>query len=201
MRYGTCTLSAVPRPREFDTDIVVDRAMDLFWRQGYEATSLQDLTEGLGIGKGSLYGAFGSKDGLYAAALERYCSGHAAGLVALLESATEVRPALRTALRSMADADAADPERGCLVVNAITERADDPSTARTVGRTMRQLEAALTGALERAKIRGELGPGKEPAALARFLITFVQGLRVMGKARAEPRVIDDAVEVALAALD
>lgn len=191
----------MPRPREFDVDVAVGRAMDLFWRQGYEATSLQDLTEGLGIGKGSLYAAFGSKDGLYAAALQRYCASHAAGLVALLDDAVELRPALRTALRSMADADAADPEKGCLLVNAVTERAADPATADVVGRTMRQVESALAGALERAQARGELAAGKDPAALARFLTTFVQGLRVMGKARSAPRVVDDALEIALATLD
>lgn len=175
--------------------------MELFWRQGYEATSLDDLTQVLGIGRGSLYAAFESKDGLYAAALQRYCTSHAAGLVALLDDAEALRPALRSALRAMAEADAADPERGCLLVNAATERADDTRTAETVARTMRQLEEALAAALARARSRGELSADKDPAALARFLTTFVQGLRVMGMARAATRVIDDAVEVALATLD
>jgi TetR/AcrR family transcriptional repressor of nem operon len=189
------------RTREFDIDHAVERAMELFWQQGFEATSVADLTRELGIGKGSLYAAFGSKEELYAAALGRYCSSHAAGLVALLDEASEIRPALRTALRAMAEADAADPTRGCLLVNAATERGDDPATVDTVDRTMRLVESALTGALERARARGELAAGKDPAALARFLTTFVQGLRVMGKARATPAVIDDAMEVALATLD
>lgn len=189
------------RPRAFDLDLAVERAMGLFWRQGYEATSLADLTRELGIGQGSLYAAFGSKDGLYAAALGRYCSSHAAGLVALLEDAAELRPVLWTALRAMAEADAGDPDRGCLLVNAAIERADDPATADTVTATMRQVESALAGALERARARGELSADKDPIALARFLTTFVQGLRVMGKARAAPPVIDDALEVALASLD
>jgi TetR/AcrR family transcriptional repressor of nem operon len=189
------------RPREFDVDTAVERAMELFWSQGFEATSVTDLTRELGIGKGSLYAAFGSKEELYAAALGRYCSSQAAGLVALLEGVSEIRPALRAALRAMAEADATDPVRGCMLVNAATERGDDPATAETVGRTLRLIESALTGALERARVRGELASDKEPAALARFLTTFVQGLRVMGKAHATPAVIDDALEVALATLD
>lgn len=191
----------MPRPREFDADVAVDRAMELFWRHGYEATSVADLAGELGIGKGSLYAAFGSKDGLYAAALGRYCSSTAGDLVTLLDDAEEVRPALRAVLGSMAAADAADPERGCLLVNAAIERADDPATVGTVAGTMRRLESALAAALERARARGEITADKDPAALARFLTTFLQGLRVMGKARAAPYVIDDAIEVALAALD
>lgn len=175
--------------------------MQLFWQQGYEATSVQDLAAALGLGKGSLYAAFGSKDGLYAAALQRYCAHHASALIALLDDAEQVRPALRSALRSMADADAADPERGCMLVNAATERGDDPDSVRMVQRTIRQIESALTGALERARIRGEVPADKDPAALARFLTTFIQGLRVMGQARAGTEFVDEALEVALATLD
>ncbi len=200
-RSRTLYVLRVVRPREFDVDIAIERAMQLFWRHGFEATSVQDLTAGLGLGKGSLYAAFGSKDGLYAAALQRYCAHHASALIGLLDQTQQVRPALRTALRSMADADAADPERGCMLVNAATERGDDPDSVRTVQRTMRQIEDALTGALERARIRGEIAPDKDPAALARFLTTFIQGLRVMGQARVGPEVVDEALEVALATLD
>lgn len=182
-------------------DVAVERAMQVFWHQGYEATSVQDLTTELGLGKGSLYAAFGSKDGLYALALQRYCAHHASALIALLDDAQQIRPALASALRSMADADAADPERGCMLVNAATERGDDPESLRTVQRTMRQVESALAGALERARIRGELAAAKDPATLARFLTTFIQGLRVMGSARAGADFIDEALEVALAALD
>src|SRR3954468_1963795 len=94
----TITVLVMARPREFDTDQAVDRAMDLFWSRGYAATSLQDLTAVLGIGSGSLYAAFGSKEQLYARALERYSSRNAGALIAELESATDVRSALRAAL-------------------------------------------------------------------------------------------------------
>ncbi|MFF4648606.1 TetR/AcrR family transcriptional regulator [Streptomyces sp. NPDC001380] len=189
------------RTREFDTDQAVERAMDLFWRRGYAATSMQDLIAELGIGSGSLYAAFGSKEKLYALALERYCSRNAGALIAHLESAEEVRPALRAALTAMAEADLCDPERGCLMVNAATERASDPATADRVAATMRLVESTLAGALERARARGELAPDKDPVALARFLTTFIQGMRVMGKARADRAFFDGAVEAALTTLD
>ncbi|MGW3241341.1 TetR/AcrR family transcriptional regulator [Streptomyces sp. NPDC001070] len=189
------------RTREFDTDQALDRAMDVFWRRGYAATSLQDLLSELSIGSGSLYAAFGSKDKLYALALERYCSRHASGLVELLENADDVRSAVRAALMQMVEADLEDPERGCLLVNAATERGDDPGTVDRVTVTLRLLESALAAALEKARARGELSAGKNPVELARFLTTFVQGLRVVGQARMGRAFVEDAVETAMRSLD
>ncbi|RPE37773.1 TetR family transcriptional regulator [Streptomyces sp. Ag109_O5-1] len=189
------------RPREFDTDQAIDRAMNLFWRRGYAATSLQDLTAELGIGSGSLYAAFGSKEKLYARALERYCSRDAGALIAALESATDVRSALRTALHAMAEADLREPERGCFLVNAATERSADSATVDRVGGTLRLVEGTIAGALERAQARGDLSAGKDPAELARFLTTFIQGMRVVGKARVDRAFLESAVSGALSVLD
>ncbi|MEU6341963.1 TetR/AcrR family transcriptional regulator [Streptomyces sp. NPDC046977] len=189
------------RNREFDTDQAVDRAMDLFWRRGYAETSLQDLLKELSIGSGSLYSAFGSKEQLYARALERYCALQAGGLAEILEDATEIRPAVHRVLTDMVEADLTDPGRGCLVVSAATERGDDPGTVDRVGAAMRMVESALAGALERAKSRGELSPDKNPVELARFLTTFVQGLRVVGQARLGRTFTEDAVATALRSLD
>lgn len=175
--------------------------MELFWRQGFEATSTEDLVEGLGIARGSLYKAFGSKEQLYAMALRRYCQRHAVGLIDVLDRAEQVRPAIGAVLLELVEADLADPERGCLLVNAATERSAHPDTVQQVSRTMSQIESALAGALERARVRGELAADKNPPELAQFLTTFLQGLRVMGKARADRAFLDNAVEVALSALD
>ncbi|GAA4557449.1 TetR/AcrR family transcriptional regulator [Planotetraspora kaengkrachanensis] len=189
------------RPRTFDIDAAVDRAMTLFWRQGFEATSTEDLVEGLGITRGSLYKAFGSKEQLYAMALRRYCQHHAAGLIEMLDRAEQVRPAIRAALLELVEADLADPVPGCLLVNAATERSAHADTVQQVSSTMGQVESALAGALERARARGEIAADKEPRELAQFLTTFLQGLRVMGKARANRAFLENAVEVAVRALD
>jgi TetR/AcrR family transcriptional regulator, transcriptional repressor for nem operon len=191
----------VGRTREFDAEQAIDRAMDLFWRRGYAETSLQDLLKELSIGSGSLYAAFGSKEQLYARALDRYCALQAGGLVEMLENATEIRPAVRQVLTAMIEADLTDPSRGCLVVNAATQRGDDPATVDRVAAAIRQVESALTGALERAKARGELSQDKSPTELARFLTTFVQGLRVVGQARLGRSFTEDALETAMHTLD
>jgi AcrR family transcriptional regulator len=189
------------RIREFDVDRAVDRAMDLFWRRGYAETSLQDLLKELSIGSGSFYAAFGSKEQLYLRALDRYSALQADDLVKTLEQATEIRPVVRQILVTMIEADLADPSRGCLVVNTATQCSNQLPAAERVVAAMRHVESSLAGALERAKSRGELSPDKNPAELARFLTTFVQGLRVVGQARLGRSFIEDALAVAMRALD
>ncbi|MEW2516478.1 TetR/AcrR family transcriptional regulator [Streptomyces sp. NPDC046870] len=189
------------RPRGFDTDAAVEQAMALFWRRGYRATPVPRLTELLGIGSGSLYAAFGSKDGLYARALRRYCDDLVAALDREVRAGGDIRTALRRLLLAMVTADAAEPERGCLLVNAIVERAAHDGTVEQAGTAMTAIEAVLTEALERARVRGELSGERSPVDVARFLTTFIQGLRVMGQARADRAFLEPAVAVALRVLD
>ncbi|WP_046734437.1 TetR/AcrR family transcriptional regulator [Streptomyces humi] len=189
------------RPREFDIDVAVEQAMGLFRRQGYHATAMPQLTALLGIGSGSLYAAFGSKDGLYARALARYCDAMVAALDRDVRAGADLRTALRALLVAMIEADVTDPERGCLLVSAATERAAHDGTVEQVRLTVTALESVLTEALERARGRGELSGERSPVELARFLTTFVQGMRVVGQARVDRAFLESAVSGALRALD
>ncbi|MGP4052127.1 TetR/AcrR family transcriptional regulator [Streptomyces sp. 2A115] len=189
------------RPREFDTDLAVERAMALFWRQGHHATPVPQLTALLGIGSGSLYAAFGSKDGLYAQVLKRYCEGLIADLEHNLRTGSDIRTALRCLMLAMVTADAADPQRGCLLVNATTERAAHDGTVEQVRTAMTAMESVLTETLERARVRGELSSEHSPVEMARFLTTFVQGIHVMSQARADRVFLESAITAALRALD
>ncbi|MFF4838275.1 TetR/AcrR family transcriptional regulator [Streptomyces sp. NPDC001315] len=189
------------RPREFDADVAVEQAMSLFWRQGYQATPMPRLTALLGIGTGSLYAAFGSKDELYARALKHYCDGLVAGLDRDVRAGSDLRTALRDLLITMVTADVADPEQGCLLVSATIERAAHDDTVEQVRLTLTAVESVLTEALRRARERGELRGEHSPVELARFLTTFIQGVRVMGQARAGREFLESAVTGALRALD
>lgn len=189
------------RPKAFDPDDALDAAVDLFWLRGYEATSISDLTEHLGLGRASLYGTFGSKDALYARALERYCDRHAEVWRERLESERPIRDVLHDVFMEMAERDVVDPERGCLLVNATVERSGDGATVERTGRKWRELEVIVADALERAQRRGEITAERGARELARFLLTFVQGLRVMGKARAGDAHVRDAIANALRCLD
>ncbi len=106
------------RPKQFDPEAAVEQAMQVFWRQGYAATTPQDLVDALGIGKGSLYHAFGSKHALFELALRRYRDSQAVAVIELLDGEGPVKDRLRAALRMLVEMDLTDPDRrGCMAVN------------------------------------------------------------------------------------
>jgi len=194
----------VARTKEFDPDAALKAALELFWRRGYEATSLSDLVEHLGIGRASIYATFGSKHELYLRALERYDRAGLPPIVRELSQPGPALPAVRAVVRRYASEAADDQLRrnGCMVTNAAAELAPhDPAAARHVERNWDQLETVLHSALVRAQAQGELPADRDPLTLARMLLVLLQGLRVVGKASADPARVRDAAEQALALLD
>ncbi|WP_019633632.1 TetR/AcrR family transcriptional regulator [Actinomadura atramentaria] len=186
------------RTKEFDPDAALDAALELFWERGYEATSMADLVARLGIGRASLYATFGGKHDLFLRALERYRDR--ADPVESLARPGPALPAVRALLASYVAADLAD-RRGCMVVNTAVELAPrDAAAARRVAAAWDGLEAALAAALVRARAQGEIPADRDPRALARFLLVVAQGLRVVGRADADPRRLWDAVEQTMAAI-
>lgn len=192
------------RTKEFDPEAALQSALELFWRRGYEATSMTDLVEHLGIGRASLYATFGSKHELYLKALDRYERAGLTGIVRELSRPGPALPAVRAVVRRYA-AESADEElrlHGCLITNTAAELAPhDPAAARRVERNWDQLETVLHSALTRARAQGELPADRDPLTLARALLVLMQGLRVVGKASADPARVRDAAEQALALLD
>lgn len=189
------------RTRGFDTEVAVSRAMELFWMRGYEATSLRDLTQHLGIGQGSLYAAFGDKQGLYRAALEHYRANLAAAALRDLEEGADARSAVRALLMERVRIAVEDGGRGCLAVNAACERLpEDPSIRRVVRDMQDASQEALAEVLRAGVERGEIAPQHDPHALAAFLVTFLNGLLVTSKITPDARALEPVVEVALATL-
>ncbi|MEW2508839.1 helix-turn-helix domain-containing protein [Streptomyces sp. NPDC046870] len=192
------------RPKEFDPDTALQSALELFWRRGYEATSMADLVGHLGIGKASLYATFGSKHELYLRALDRYGQTQDPVLTRELSRPGPVLPAVRGLVRRFAAEAAAEAtrEQGCLVTNTAVELAPhDREAARRVERSWDTVETLLHSALVRAQAQGELAGHRDPLALARMLLVLLQGLRVVGKASTDPARVRDAAEQALALLD
>ncbi len=192
------------RPKEFDPEQALDRAMHLFWCKGYEATSVGDLTEALGIGRASLYGTFGPKDALYLRALDRYRELETQrGVACLLEGEGTARERVRALFDALAaDALGDEQNRGCFLLNAAMERAPhDEATAARVAGALRALETAFRTVLEQGRAAGELDATKDPAELARFLVAALQGVRAMAKATRDPATVRDAVAVSLRTLD
>ncbi|RDI66173.1 TetR/AcrR family transcriptional regulator [Nocardia pseudobrasiliensis] len=189
------------RAKEFDPDVALRAAMELFWRKGYEATSIQDLVEHLGLGKGSIYGAFGGKRELFLKAVERYSADGRLGLLDRVSTPESPLEGVRELVRWYARDSLADNDRkGCLMTNTAVELPGDEAAVRVVANDLDTMETVLTGALLRARAHGELAADRDPAAIARFLVTLLQGIRVVGKTALRERLLGDAVEQALAVL-
>jgi TetR/AcrR family transcriptional repressor of nem operon len=191
------------RTREFDTDTAVEAAMGAFRRGGYEGTSIQDLVDATGLGRGSLYAAFGSKDGLYLAVMDRYRELYAVPLVELLRGGTEPKAVLREVMTGLVDEIVADGNRrACLIVGAAMERArHDVSVAERLRATTRTLEDAFFELLVRAQADGSVSGTRTAGELARFLVMSLQGIRVMGAIDPGRETLMASVEVVLSCLD
>ena len=191
------------RPREFDIDAALERAMQAFWAKGYESTSLDDLCEATGLGRSSLYAAFGDKHRLYLRALGRYEDGAAERIAAALARPLPVRKAIAAFVdRLIEDIVAGPGRRGCFIGNCAAELARaDRGAATRVRRSLERIEAAFREALVRARKRGEISPSADVDALARFLTAGIQGLRLVGKANPDRAALEDVATVMLRCLD
>ncbi len=190
------------RTREFDTDAVIDATVELFWCRGFEATSIHDIVTATGVQRGSLYAAFGSKENLYLAALDRYRARQSQPMIDALRGGRPIRLVLRDMLIGLVDAAVdADGSRGCLIVSAAQERLPvDPEAESRVRDTIAAIEDALHDALSAAQTAGDLDPAKDARALARFFVATIQGLRVLGVVQPDRRTLTDAVDAALSVL-
>jgi len=190
------------RPREFDADAALDRALDVFWAKGYEATSLDDLCEATKLSRSSLYSAFGSKRGLLLQSVDRYVERRTPNIAAALARPLLIRDAVAALLDEFIDQIVAGPgRRGCFLGNCAAElpRHDRGALAR-VRQGLARTEAAFHEALMRAKERGELAPDADVRALARFLTASFQGLRLVGKANPDRAVLEDTARTILRSL-
>ncbi|MCQ8774263.1 TetR/AcrR family transcriptional regulator [Streptomyces telluris] len=190
------------RPKQFDPDVAVGKAMDVFWCKGYAATTPQDLVDELGIGKGSLYNAFGSKHALFERALERYRDTQSAALVELLDQTGPVRPLLRSALELLIETDLGPAGRhGCFAVNTAAELGgkDDAST-ELVRRMFERTEGAFKAAVERGQRTGEFAPERDADAAASLMLAALVGMRVIARAQGGRERLHRIVDAVLDAL-
>jgi TetR/AcrR family transcriptional repressor of nem operon len=187
------------RPREFDFDDTLERAIQTFWAKGYEATSIDDLCEATGLGRSSLYATYGDKQAIYAQALERYEQNAVVRIGATLANARSVREGIAAFIQRIIDDIVAGPgRRGCFIGNCAAEivRGDRTHAAR-VRRSLERIETTFTEALTKARANGELSKTANVEALARFLTASIQGLRLVGKANPDRKALEDIAAVML----
>jgi TetR/AcrR family transcriptional repressor of nem operon len=191
------------RRKEFDRDEVLEKAMEAFWCQGYEATSIEDLVKHMGINRGSLYDTFRDKRTLFLEAIAHYDNTVTSKAIAELEAPGSAKQAIANYFQSLVERATLDRQRrGCFLTNSVVElAAHDPDAASRLAANLQRLESAFYNALVRAKAEGEISQHKDIRALARFFTSSLQGLRVMSKVNPEPSALQDAANVIVSVLD
>lgn len=193
----------MPRPCEFNRDAVLEKAMHVFWRRGYEATSIQDLVDATGLNRGSIYNAFDDKFGLFKAVMTHYADqAPSKQLVAAAKTGAPL-PTIRQFFNDILHRAKTDPEqRGCLVTNTATElSALDPHIQDWAQSAMKRIEDALATLVKRGQADGTIANNQKPRALARMLLACAQGVNVLAKTSPDPRLLTDVVKTTLATLD
>lgn len=199
--------SAVPqqpmsRPQEFSTSEALHQAMGVFWRKGYEATSLTDLLAATGLSKSSLYATFGSKRDLFLTAFDAYRQARARDAHQVLQQAP-ARQAIDAFFHQLfADVVTDQPALGCMSINQAVELAPhDPAVRERVVQDLRLMEEVLTQAIARGQQDGSLTSPRPARDLAKLLVLAFPGLQVMARAGYSQLELDDALYMLFTHLD
>jgi AcrR family transcriptional regulator len=182
------------RPRSFDTDAALDSAMRVFWRKGYEGSSMPALTAAMGINRPSLYAAYGNKEALFRKALDRYHEGPASYLPRALSA-----PTAREAVEAMFYGSLSvltNPENpgGCLMVQAALACSEDAETLRLeINARRAAAEALIRERMERAHAEGDLPSRVNPADFARYLFTVLVGMAVQASGGASREDLEKVI--------
>ncbi|MBC7773740.1 MAG: TetR/AcrR family transcriptional regulator [Pyrinomonadaceae bacterium] len=189
------------RPREFDRSKALDDAMRAFWSKGYERTGLPDLQTAMGIGRQSLYNAFGDKRTLFLEALDHYGATQFRWLHALLASPGSGIDNVRAMMNAWVDAVSAADFTGCLICNSAVEFGRDAEVTAITDRHNGAIEESIYQALERAVGDSELGRKTDTRALAQFIANLGQGLAQQGRAGLSREKASAIISVALPLLE
>lgn len=188
------------RHREFDVDRALDAALGVFWRKGYEGTSLGDLTEATGVARPGLYSAFGDKQTLFLRALDRYDRSYMTFMSAALLETTSLRVVERLLQGSAAVQTSDDAHPGCMGLNGALACSDDAEPIRLeLVKRRAASERALRERLERARAEGDLPKSSDPVALAAYVMAVSQGMAVQAKSGASRRQLESVLAQVLAA--
>lgn len=196
------------RTKEFDTNEVLDKAIGLFWDKGYNGCSMQDIVEGLGLSRSSIYETFGDKRQLFLEALKKYQHAGVEALEKMVHTAPDVRQALTEIFESVfpesqnRPTQKTDPmPKGCFMVNSAIElAAHDPEIAAIVKANQHQVEDILAKAIKKGQRSGQIATRLDARSIARFFYTSFSGIRVMARSGADRKTMEDFVKVCLSVL-
>jgi TetR/AcrR family transcriptional regulator, transcriptional repressor for nem operon len=191
------------RPREFDETAALEAAVACFWSRGYEATSVRDLAENMGLSAPSLYNAYGDKHALFVQALEHYLDRSMRERIERLENTVPPKQAIREFIREIIEHSVNDRERrGCFLVNSALEVAPhDKKLSELIADRLAELEAFFARLVRKAQVEGTVPRKPVAKDLARLLLGIVLGIRVLARVRPERASLESLARPVLALLD
>ena len=188
------------RSKEFNEEEALDKAMEIFWRQGYEKTSIQDLVDQMGIHRRSLYDTFGDKHSLFVQTLERYESLIAAQIRKQITEEMTTVESIRKIFELAVYSDNTNP-KGCLMVNTAVELSLlDNEVSQRIKSAFKQTETLIADLLIRGQARGEVARSFDISELARYIHNALIGVRVLVKMTANPKEFDSTIDLTLSIL-
>jgi len=193
----------MPRTKQFSQDDVLKKAMLLFWKNGYHATSIQQLVNHLGINRASLYDTFGGKRALFLSAFQLYVQSNTSGFGDFLNSQADVKKGLRLLFQAALHESVSDPDKkGCFVVNTTTELVPGDTEIKIIlDRNKQKFEKMFFNYLQKGVESGQLPAGKDYQSLAKLFFTMYNGMNVVGKLGHQKDEMQKSIDLVLSLLD
>jgi len=191
------------RTKDFDENEVLCKAIQIFWHKGYNGTSMQDLVDGLGISRSSLYDTYTDKHTLFVKALESYQDTGAGKIQEIINNSTSAKATIKQLLEFVINELLGDKQqKGCFMVNAEVEVAPhDAEINDLVCKNDQQMEDAFYLVIKKGQDSGEIKKDQDARALSRFIFNTVKGIRVTAKSTSDRTVFDDIIKLTVLALD
>ncbi len=193
----------MPKAKQFNEGEVLQKARDVFWKQGYNGTSMDELVKATGLSRSSIYDTFGDKHGLYVKSLKYYSEAQTEKLLIELPSGLSSRKRINWFFQHHIDVSLTDPNRkGCFMLNSTTELANlDNSINQLAVDNMDQMEALFLSWIKEGQANGEISKRFKAKALSRHLFNCINGLKVIGQTKPDKSTLEDIVKVSLSVLD
>ncbi|WP_222982998.1 TetR/AcrR family transcriptional regulator [Flagellimonas meishanensis] len=193
----------MPRTKQFDEEEVLKKAMELFWKKGFHATSIQDLVSCLGINRASLYDTFGGKDELFRRAFQEYRNSSGDKVKALLAEGETVKAGFERLFSYAIDQAEENVERkGCFVVNTTAELVPGNTAIQSIlCENMEGILSIFSDYIQKGIDHGEISPSKNPKDIAIMLFTFYNGFQVISKIETNRKKLEDLVQTGISVLD
>lgn len=191
------------RTKNFNEQEVLEKALGLFWKKGYHATSIQDLVNHLGINRASMYDTWGDKHKLFLAALKLYRKQHSSALLELIRSENPARDVIKDFMLYAIKEDSDKQKRnGCFILNSTTELADrDEAVGQLSGENRTTVIKVLTAIIDEGKTEGDITSTQNSEDLATYFFSVISGIQLLRQTKASEKMLKNTVNIALSALD